>query len=334
MSRIALDGVRKRFGETTALDGVDLEAKDGELLVVVGPSGCGKSTLLRCVAGLEAVDEGTIRIGERDVTQLRPAARNVSMVFQSYALFPHLTVRENIAFGLVVREEPKQIVRERVSEASELVGVVDFLERRPYELSGGERQRVALARALVRRPDAFLLDEPLSNLDAGTRVQMRTELRRLHREIGSTMVHVTHDQVEALTLGDRIAVLDAGRVRQVGTPDEVYGRPNDRFVAGFLGSPAMNFLGREEARRFYEIPEGTVLGVRPEHIRIGAHGLRTRVDLVEVAGSDAYVHLDRGLVARVPAHLRPAEGANVGAAFERGATHLFDEATGERREWS
>ena len=333
MSRIALGGVLKRFGETTALDGVDLEAKDGELLVVVGPSGCGKSTLLRCIAGLEAVDEGTIRIGERDVTQVRPAARNVSMVFQSYALFPHLTVRENIAFGLVVREEPKQVVRERVAEASELVGVVDFLERRPYELSGGERQRVALARALVRRPDAFLLDEPLSNLDAGTRVQMRTELRRLHREIGSTMVHVTHDQVEALTLGDRIAVLDSGRVRQVGTPDEVYSRPHDRFVASFLGSPAMSFLDAEGARRFYEIPEGTVLGIRPEHVRLDPAGVPTRVDLVEVAGSDAYVHLDRGLVARVSAESRPAEGAGVGAAFDRGAAHLFDEATGERREW-
>ncbi|MGH3077791.1 MAG: ABC transporter ATP-binding protein [Gaiellaceae bacterium] len=334
MSRIALEGVRKRFGETTALDGVDLEARDGELLVVVGPSGCGKSTLLRCVAGLEAVDEGAIRIGDRDVTQLRPAARNVSMVFQSYALFPHLTVRENIAFGLVVREEPKQVVRERVSEASELVGVVDFLERRPYELSGGERQRVALARALVRRPDAFLLDEPLSNLDAGTRVQMRTELRQLHREVGSTMVHVTHDQVEALTLGDRLAVLDAGRVRQVGTPDEVYARPRDRFVAGFLGSPSMNFLRPDAASRFYEIPKGRVLGIRPEHVRIGTDGVRTRVDLVEVAGSDAYVHLDRGLVVRVPAHLRPVEGARVGVAFDRRVAHLFDEATGERREWS
>ena len=333
MSRIALDGVRKRFGGTTALDGVDLEARDGELLVVVGPSGCGKSTLLRCVAGLEAVDEGTITIGERDVTQVRPAARNVSMVFQSYALFPHLTVRENIAFGLVVREEPKQVVNERVAEASALVGVVDFLERRPYELSGGERQRVALARALVRRPDAFLLDEPLSNLDAGTRVEMRTELRRLHREIGSTMVHVTHDQVEALTLGDRIAVLDAGRVRQVGTPEEVYGRPRNRFVAAFLGSPSMNFLGPQAARDFYEIPKGTVLGVRPEHVRVGTYGVRTRVDLVEVAGSDAYVHLDLGLVARVPAHSRPADGAGVSVAFDREAAHLFDDATGERREW-
>ena len=333
MSRIALEEVRKRFGQTTALDGVDLEAREGELLVVVGPSGCGKSTLLRCIAGLEAVDGGSIRISERDVTRLRPAARNVSMVFQSYALFPHLTVRENIAFGLVVREEPKQVVRERVGEASELVGVVDLLERRPYELSGGERQRVALARALVRRPDAFLLDEPLSNLDAGTRVQMRTELRRLHREIGSTMIHVTHDQVEALTLGDRIAVLDAGRVRQVGTPDEVYLQPRDRFVAAFVGTPAMNFLTPEAARPFLGIPEGTVLGVRPEHVRLVADGVPARVDLVEAAGSDAYVHLDRGLVARVAADSRPAEGAEVGVAFGRDAARLFDEATGERREW-
>ncbi|HEX7255017.1 MAG TPA: ABC transporter ATP-binding protein [Gaiellaceae bacterium] len=330
MSRIELETVRKRFGETAALDGVDLEAREGELLVVVGPSGCGKSTLLRCVAGLEAVDEGAIRIGDREVTRLRPAARNVSMVFQSYALFPHLTVRENIAFGLVVREEPKQVVLERVAEASALVGVGDFLERRPYELSGGERQRVALARALVRRPDAFLLDEPLSNLDAGTRVQMRTELRRLHREIGSTMVHVTHDQVEALTLGDRIAVLDAGRLRQVGTPDEVYSRPRDLFVARFLGTPAMNVLTSEAASPFLQIPEGTVLGVRPEHVRITTDGVPAKVDIVEVAGSDAFVHLDRGLVGRVSADARPAEGAEVGIAFEREATHLFDEATGER----
>ncbi|HEX2293285.1 MAG TPA: ABC transporter ATP-binding protein, partial [Gaiellaceae bacterium] len=215
--RVALEGVRRRFGGTQALAGVDLEAAHGELLVVVGPSGCGKSTLLRCVAGLESVDDGRITIGERDVTQLRPAARNVSMVFQSYALFPHLTVRENIAFGLVVREEPKAEVAAKVAEASELVGVTELLDRRPFELSGGERQRVALARALVRHPDAYLLDEPLSNLDAGTRVEMRTELRRLQREVGATMLHVTHDQVEALTLADRLAVMDAGRIRQVGT---------------------------------------------------------------------------------------------------------------------
>ncbi|HEY7705989.1 MAG TPA: ABC transporter ATP-binding protein [Gaiellaceae bacterium] len=330
MSRLALEGVRKRFGETTALDGVDLEARDGELLVVVGPSGCGKSTLLRCVAGLEAVDAGTIRIGERDVTAVRPAERNVSMVFQSYALFPHLTVRENIAFGLVVREEPKTVVRERVAEASKLVGVEELLERRPYELSGGERQRVALGRALVRRPDAFLLDEPLSNLDAGTRVQMRTELRRLHREIGSTMVHVTHDQVEALTLGDRIAVLDAGRVRQVGTPDEVYSEPADLFVARFLGTPAMNVLASEAARPFLEIPAGTLVGIRPEHVRLAGEGVPARVDLVEVAGSDAYVFLDSDLVARVASDARPSEGAEVRVAFDRKGLHLFHEASGRR----
>jgi ABC-type sugar transport system ATPase subunit len=334
VSGIVLDGVHKRFGGTPALDGVDLEAIDGELLVVVGPSGCGKSTLLRCVAGLEAVDGGVIRIGDRDVTQIRPAARNVSMVFQSYALFPHLTVRENIAFGLVVREEPKAEVRARVAEASQLVGVEALLDRRPFELSGGERQRVALARALVRRPDAYLLDEPLSNLDAGTRVQMRTELKRLHREVGATMLHVTHDQVEALTLGDRIAVMHAGRVRQVGTPDELYSRPRDRFVAAFLGTPAMNFLSPEAARPFFPVPQGIVVGVRPEHVRVVPNGVLAQVEIVEVAGGDAFVHVDRGLIAKLPADGRPAEHDEVGIAIDRAGVHLFDEASGERVEWT
>jgi multiple sugar transport system ATP-binding protein len=334
VSGIVLAGVHKRFGGTPALDGVDLEAIDGELLVVVGPSGCGKSTLLRCIAGLEAVDDGVIQIGDRDVTRIRPAARNVAMVFQSYALFPHLTVRENIAFGLVVREEPKAEVRARVADASELVGVGALLDRRPFELSGGERQRVALARALVRRPDAYLLDEPLSNLDAGTRVQMRTELRRLHREVGATMLHVTHDQVEAMTLGDRIAVMDAGRVRQVGTPDELYSRPRDRFVAAFLGTPAMNFLLPEAARLFFPVPQGIVVGVRPEHVRVVANGVLARVEIVEVAGSDAFVHVDRGLIAKLPAAGRPAEDDEVGIAIDRAGVHLFDEASGERVEWT
>jgi len=334
VSRLVLEGVHKRFGETRALDGVDLEASEGELLVVVGPSGCGKSTLLRCVAGLEEVDDGEIRIGDRDVTRIRPAARNVSMVFQSYALFPHLTVRENIAFGLVVREEPKAEVRARVAEASELLGVEALLDRRPFELSGGERQRVALARALVRRPEAYLLDEPLSNLDAGTRVQMRTELRRLHREVGATMLHVTHDQVEALTLGDRIAVMDAGRVRQVGTPDELYSLPQDRFVAAFLGTPAMNFLSPEAARPFFPVPQGIVVGIRPEHVRVVPNGVLARVELVEVAGSDAFVHVDRGLISKLPADGRPAEGDEVGIAIDRAGVHLFDEASGERVGWT
>jgi ABC-type sugar transport system ATPase subunit len=335
VSGVALEGVSKRFGDVPALDGVDLEAREGELLVVVGPSGCGKSTLLRCVAGLETVDEGSIRIRERDVTKMRPAARDVSMVFQSYALFPHMTVWENIGFGLVVREVAKREVQARVDEAAALVGVTELLERRPYQLSGGERQRVALARALVRKPDAYLLDEPLSNLDAGTRVQMRTELRRLHRDVGATMVHVTHDQVEAMTLGDRIAVMHKGRVRQVGPPEEVYREPQDRFVASFLGTPAMNFLDAEAARAFLAVPDGAELGVRPEHVRLDAEGAAaTRVDIVEVAGSEAYVHLENGLVARVPAEAAPAEGAEVRVAIRRDDVRLFDAETGKRLEWT
>jgi ABC-type sugar transport system ATPase subunit len=331
---LVLEGVVKRFGGTVALDAVDLEARDGELLVVVGPSGCGKSTLLRCVAGLEAVDEGVVRIKGRDVTRLRPAARDVAMVFQSYALFPHLNAAENIGFGLTVSELPKREVRERVEEAARLVGVESFLERRPYELSGGERQRVALARALVRRPTVYLLDEPLSNLDAGLRVEMRTELKRLHREVGATMVHVTHDQVEALTLGDRIAVMSGGAVRQVGTPDEVYRAPRDRFVASFLGTPAMNFLDAGEASGLLPIPDGATLGVRPEHVRLDGEGVSARVGLVEVAGSDAYLHLDSGLVVRVDADQRPAEGAEVRVTVRREDAHLFDARSGERREWA
>ncbi len=331
MSGIAVDGIEKRFGGVAALAGVTLEARDGELLVVVGPSGCGKSTLLRCIAGLEVVDAGTVTIGGRDVTTLRPAARNLSMVFQSYALFPHMTVAENVGFGLVVRETPKAEVRRRVAEATALVEIDHLLERLPYELSGGERQRVALARALVRHPDAYLLDEPLSNLDAGMRVEMRTELRRLHREVGATMVHVTHDQIEALTLADRVAVLDAGRVRQVGTPEEVYDRPADRFVAGFLGTPRMNFLEAAEGRAFVPVPDGTELGIRPEHLRLDGE-VPARVELVELAGGDAYVHLSNGLVARVPATGRPGEGAEVGVGVRPEYVHRFDAATGARVE--
>ena len=331
MSGLAARGVQKRFGDVPALAGVELEAADGELLVVVGPSGCGKSTLLRCIAGLEAVDEGTIQIGGRDVTRLRPAARNVSMVFQSYALFPHLTVEENIGFGLVVREVPRREVRARVASAAELVGVSALLPRRPYQLSGGERQRVALARALVREPDAFLLDEPLSNLDAGTRVQMRTELKRLHRRVGATMLHVTHDQVEALTLGDRVAVMDAGRVRQVGSPDEIYRFPADRFVAAFVGTPAMNFLAPDAARAFFPVPDDVEVGVRPEHVRLGGDGVRARVDLVEIAGSEAYVYLDNGLVARVAVEQRPEAGKELPITVREQDAHVFDAATGARR---
>ena len=309
MPQVVLDGARKRFGGTDALAGIDLRAEDGELLVVVGPSGCGKTTLLRAVAGLEALDEGRILIGERDVTRVRPAARNVSMVFQSYALFPHLTVEENIGFGLVVREVPKRVVREKVEVAAELVDCTGLLDRRPSQLSGGERQRVALARALVREPDAFLLDEPLSNLDAGLRAETRSELKRLHARVGATMLYVTHDQVEALTLGDRVAVMDAGRIRQVGTPDDVFLRPVDRFVARFLGAPSMNLVS-PRTLDLGGVGEGVEVGIRPEHLRFGS-GVEAEVTLVEPVGSEAFVHLRVGeeeLVARVDASTRPGAG--------------------------
>jgi multiple sugar transport system ATP-binding protein len=331
MSGVTLRDVAKRYGTITALDGVTLEAPEGELLVVVGPSGCGKSTLLRCIAGLEAVDAGSVTIGGRDVTRMRPAERNVSMVFQSYALFPHMTVQENIGFGLVVRETPKKEVRARVAEAAALVGVAELAGRRPYELSGGERQRVALARALVRDPDAYLLDEPLSNLDAGLRVEMRTELRRLQREVGATMIHVTHDQLEALTLADQVAVLSNGRVRQVGSPEDVYRRPADRFVAGFVGTPRMNFLDAKAARTFVVVDDDVEVGVRPEHVRLEGN-VPARVELVEVAGGDAYVYLSGGLVARVEADERPREGDEVRLTVRQEDIHLFDAATGERIE--
>ena len=328
---VVVDGVEKRYGDLVALAGVGLEVSEGELLVVVGPSGCGKSTLLRCIAGLEAVDAGTVAIRGRDVTHARPAARNVSMVFQSYALFPHLTAGENVGFGLVVRETPKDEVRRRVADAVELVGIGHLVDRRPYQLSGGERQRVALARALVRDPDAYLLDEPLSNLDAGTRVEMRTELRRLHRQVGATMSHVTHDQVEALTLADRVAVMDAGAIRQVGAPAEVYDRPSDRVVAAFLGTPRMNFLSADAARPFLEVPASLEVGIRPEHVRLDGNVAR-RVELVEVAGGDAYVHLGGDLVARVASDARPAEGDEVRLGIRRKDVHFFELATGKRVE--
>ena len=332
LSGIEIVGLMKRFGPVLALDGVELTVDDGELLVVVGPSGCGKSTLLRCVAGLEAVDGGRISIRGRDVTRVRPGARNVSMVFQSYALFPHLTVEENIAFGLVVRDvETKDEIQARVAEAGALVGVEHLFERRPYRLSGGERQRVALARAIVRRPDAFLLDEPLSNLDAGARVELRTELRRLQRHVGAPTIHVTHDQLEALTLADRVAVMDAGRIHQVGSPDDVYRRPVNRFVAGFVGTPRMNFLEADAARVFMPVPDGVTVGVRPHQLVLDG-AVPATVELVEPAGSEAYVHLSGGLVATVADAARPAEGAEVRIGFRPEHALFFDSNSGTRLE--
>jgi len=345
VAKLEYAGVHKRYGEVAALRGLDLEADDGELLVLVGPSGCGKTTALRVAAGLEDVSQGTIGIGGRDVTSLPPAERNVAMVFQSYALFPHLTVAENVGFGLRARRVPRAEAAARVEAAASSVGCQALLERKPHELSGGERQRVALARALVREPDVFLLDEPLSNLDAQLRVEMRAELRRLHDRLGATMVYVTHDQVEALTMGDRVAVLDAGVLQQVGDPDEVYRRPANRFVATFLGSPAMNVLparvedGRLRAGPFaFDAPPDVrgrrlEVGIRPEHVALTVDGTPAVVEVVEAAGNETFLHLDAAghrLVARAGPDERPAVGSTVAVAVAvPGRVHVFDADTGD-----
>ena len=345
MAALELENVHKRYGKVAALRGLDLDAKDGELLVLVGPSGSGKTTVLRAAAGLEEVSEGTIRIDGRDVTSLPPAERNVAMVFQGYALFPHLTVADNIGFGLRARRVARSETQERVEIAARVVGCDLLLERRPHELSGGERQRVALARALVREPDVFLLDEPLSNLDAQLRVEMRAELRRLHDRLGATMVYVTHDQFEALTMGDRIAVLREGQLQQVGTQDDVYHRPVNRFVATFLGSPAMNLLpaviaeGRLRAGPFsFNAPTGVgdrklEAGIRPEHVALVPDGAQAIVEVVEPAGNETLLHLSAGghrLVVRAGPDQRPAIRSRVAVAVSApGRVHIFDAETGE-----
>ena len=349
MPPLVFNGVTKDYGELRALAGLDLEAADGELLVLLGPSGSGKTTALRIAAGLEDVTGGAVAIGERDVTRLPPAQRNVSMVFQNYALFPHLTVSENIGFGLAARRVPRAEAAERVREAAAVAGCDAFLDRKPFQLSGGERQRVALARAVVREPDVFLLDEPLSNLDAQLRTQTRGELKELQQRLGATMVYVTHDQVEALTLGDRVAVLDRGVLQQVGSPADIYRRPANRFVARFVGSPAMNVLpaelddGHLRAGPFtIELGRGTArlaaaarleLGVRPEHVRVAAadRAGSAEVRLVEMAGSESYVHVAadaHAVVARVSAESEPAPGASVRLEVSPADVFVFDAETG------
>ncbi|WBB81055.1 ABC transporter ATP-binding protein [Micromonospora sp. WMMD882] len=353
---LALTGVCAAYRGTRVLHDVDLTVARGELLVVLGPSGAGKSTVLRVTAGLEPVTAGRVAVAGRDVTGLRPGLRDVSMVFQSYALFPHLSVAENIAFGLQVRDVPRAAARQRARAAAETVGCADLLGRRPGQLSGGERQRVALARALVREPAVFLLDEPLSNLDQALRVQMRAELRALHDRLGATMVHVTHDQTEALVLADRIAVLRAGRVEQVGTPEQIWRAPASVFVARFVGSPAMNLLPAGALTPTGDPPPGAdgQLGFRAEVVRLAAptpagdaaagdgrvaggagDGGPAVVDRVEVVGEDAYAYLTLAgghpVVARVPAARRPAVGAAVRVTVRWPDVHVFDPETGLRR---
>ncbi|MGZ3182997.1 MAG: ABC transporter ATP-binding protein [Telluria sp.] len=320
MASVKLTGVEKRYGSgAPVLHGVDLDIRDGEFMVLVGPSGCGKSTLLRIIAGLESADAGTLDIGGQSANGVPPAQRGVAMVFQSYALYPHMTVYENMAFALKLSGAGKDAVRAAVKRTAEALQIGHLLERRPKDLSGGQRQRVAIGRALVRQPRVFLFDEPLSNLDAGLRAQMRQELARLHRELGTTMIYVTHDQVEAMTLGDRIAVFNGGRIEQVGSPQELYHAPATRFVAGFLGAPAMNFLPAPHGG-------GLTLGIRPEHVCIDpAGGTTARVTHAEYLGDHAIVFTDAGVALKLPVQDNPpAPGATLRLSFPPGRTHYFD----------
>ncbi|HJZ84459.1 MAG TPA: ATP-binding cassette domain-containing protein [Polyangia bacterium] len=333
MAELVLDRVSKLYEGAggAAVEDLSLVIAEGELLVLVGPSGCGKSTTLRMIAGLEEPSAGDIRISGRSVLGRAPGDRDLAMVFQNYALYPHMTVRENLAFALKMRKRPRAEIEARVAEAAEILGLKELLDRKPKQLSGGERQRVAMGRALVRHPRAFLFDEPLSNLDAKLRTVMRTEIARLHKRLAATILYVTHDQVEAMTLADRIAVMAAGRLMQVGTPAELYERPQNKFVAGFLGSPAMNFV---DGRHFAK--DNLIVGVRPEDLRLTSNGhalLRARVEVREPLGADAYLYLasEAGpLVVRTAAQAAAREGETVGLAVDPEKLHLFDPHTEAR----
>ena len=325
MSAISLENVGKHWGETRALDGITFEAEQGSFVVLLGPSGCGKSTTLRLIAGLDTPTAGRISIGGRDVTHEPPSRRGLSMVFQSYALFPHLNVAENILFGLKVRKVPPAERKARLAKAAELLGLGHLLMRKPSQLSGGQQQRVALGRAIIAEAPVCLMDEPLSNLDAQLRGEMRREIRSLQRRLGITMVYVTHDQTEAMTMADRVVLLRNGRIEQVGTPDELYTRPGTAFAAGFIGAPPMNLLALNGG--------GTLTGVRPEDMRLGSEGLAARVESVEYLGADSLVAAVAGaqsLLVRVPGHARVAAGDSVHVAWDRMHEHHFDAQTGGR----
>ncbi|GGB03260.1 sugar ABC transporter ATP-binding protein [Brucella endophytica] len=327
MGSITLEKVSKSFGNTNVIPQIDLEIADGEFVVFVGPSGCGKSTLLRIIAGLEDVTSGTIRIDGTDVTREAPAKRGLSMVFQSYALYPHMSVYGNIAFPLKMAGEEKATIDEKVRGAAKVLNLTDYLDRKPRQLSGGQRQRVAIGRAIVRQPKAFLFDEPLSNLDAALRVNMRLEISELHHQLKTTMIYVTHDQVEAMTMADKIVVLNAGRIEQVGSPLELYHNPKNLFVAGFIGSPKMNLLKGAAAAK----ENAVTLGVRPEHIGVsktdGAWG--GKVTVVEHLGSDTFVHVDAGEVgtvtARAPGEFTIRHGEEVFLTPDASKMHRFGE---------
>ena len=337
MARVKLQNIRKTYPNGfEAIHGVDVEIAEGEFMVLVGPSGCGKSTLLRMIAGLERITEGTLTIGERVVNDLEPADRDIAMVFQNYALYPHMNVFQNMAYGLKIRKLPKAEIEARVKKVADILNLTDEqMTRKPRELSGGQRQRVAMGRAIVREPSVFLFDEPLSNLDAKLRVQMRIEIKQLQERLGITSVYVTHDQVEAMTLAQRMIVMNEGRAEQIGTPLDVYAKPATTFVAGFIGSPAMNLIPEERDRR------KILFGIRPEHLEPCAQADASfviDVDLIEPLGADTlvYGHLDGAADdARVAARLHGSVDARTGRLplrYDPGKAHYFDAAGGQRIE--
>ncbi|HEY8577257.1 MAG TPA: sn-glycerol-3-phosphate ABC transporter ATP-binding protein UgpC [Devosia sp.] len=350
MSTVQIRDVRKSYGLTPVIHGVDIDIADGEFVILVGPSGCGKSTLLRMIAGLEPITGGTIAIDGRTVNNLEPKDRDIAMVFQNYALYPQMTVAQNMGFALELAGVKRDEIKRKVGEAAAILGLEPLLDRKPAQLSGGQRQRVAMGRAIVRNPKVFLFDEPLSNLDAKLRVAMRAEIKGLHQRLGTTIVYVTHDQVEAMTMADKIVVMNGGRVEQMGSPLELYDRPTNMFVAGFLGSPAMNFIAGHSQANGLLLADATVLpiggvpaanagreivfGIRPEHIEISTGGGHEAVvRLTEPTGSETHVVLDlagRELTAVVKDRLEVQPGDKVYLTFSPGKGHFFDKATGQR----
>ncbi len=355
MANITLKGIKKAYGKTEVIHGIDWEIKDGDFVVIVGPSGCGKSTLLRMIAGLESITEGEVSIGDTVVNKLEPSQRNIAMVFQNYALYPHMTVYKNMAYGLKLQKLDKAEIEARVNKAAKILELGDYLKRLPRELSGGQRQRVAMGRAIVREPAVFLFDEPLSNLDAKLRVQMRLEIKNLQHELGITSVYVTHDQVEAMTLGDQLAVLNGGYVEQLGSPIEIYERPASTFVAGFIGSPSMNLIDGQMSTdgTTLTLPDGSTitlptpraagkavkLGIRPEHFGLGEgeNQVPLHVRVVEQLGADTLVHGNLGdtnvpLVLRLEGVQSLQAGGIVQLHIPQDALHVFDGETGKRVE--
>jgi multiple sugar transport system ATP-binding protein len=348
MAQVAIRNIEKAFGAVKVLHDISVDIQDGQFVVLVGPSGCGKSTLLRMVAGLEPIGGGTISIGDRVVNNLPPAKRDIAMVFQSYALYPHKTVEQNMGFALKLRRTEPSVIAERVNRAAEILDLQPYLKRYPRQLSGGQRQRVAMGRAIVRNPQVFLFDEPLSNLDAKLRVQMRTEIKELHQRLKTTTIYVTHDQIEAMTMADKIVVMRDGRIEQMGAPLELFDRPANTFVAGFIGSPAMNLLkgvaqggGVRVDDAMLPLPDGATLkdgqevvyGVRPEHFQIAENGFPARVVVVEPTGSETTVVLRLGpveIVALFREHHDFKPGETLHLAPRKHLVHLFDSKTGQR----